>query len=235
VAVAFDAATDVGELGGDGVVSLSHTSTGSNRGVCAFANTSDGGPPQITGVTYAGAAMSQIWDETDGSFIRSHGFQLVNQSSSAGATVTATWEDIGDQAYLAVISMTGVHQTVPVGTHTASGTNTATPSVTVGSVTADGMVVDGVIAGDGIAEASSAAGANQTTRTEEVVNNTYFGTSTQAASDGGVMSWALTGTPSFGTLLVGVEFKAAAVAAGGAKTRGIHSSSIVGNGIGISV
>lgn len=186
--VAFDAATSAREASGDGVVSVSHTSSGSDRGVFASqgAVTFDGNLTSSS-LSYGGAGMAEQWDLQDtGNFIGTSGYTLAGQSTGA-QTVTGT---LGSSAPyeqgLGIISMTGVDQSTPIGTpNTASGFS-GTASVTVASVGSDDLVVDGVIWNGVI----PTVGANQTQRFDTSAGDflQHYG-STQSGADGGVMSW----------------------------------------------
>lgn len=126
-------------------------------------------------------------------------------------TVIASFAGTADRSALAVISMTGVDQTTPVGTPATSTTTTNTPSVTVGSVGSEDLLCD-IVHGAGFSPIST-AGANQTERTQEAfLSSVHAATSTQSGADGGVMSWTV--DSDFGSLLGAVAFKP--VAAGGA-------------------
>ena len=214
MAVAFDAATSAQEAGGDGIISLSHTSTGSDLGGFAGQGNSAGaGGSATNSITWGGTGMTEKWDLTGGSFHAASGYTIAGQASGA-QTVTAT-EATGsrDEQVLITCSFTGVDQTTPVGTAVTSTTNTSTPSVTVGSVGADDFVVDFVYAGDGLT-ATTTAGANQTERDKEVIAGNVGVLSTQDGADGGVMSWTLSGTPGFGTIIGAIAFKPTAGAGG---------------------
>ena len=105
--------------------------------------------------------------------------------------------------------MTGVDQTTPVGTTTATSGTTANPSVTVSDVGADDLVVENFVAN---ANEGPTIGADQDLRYDELDGDTFtlfidaFG-STQLGSDGGVMSWTM-GAETWG--LGAVAFKPAA-------------------------
>lgn len=201
--VAFDAVTSAQELNGDGILSLTHTSTGSDRAVfgasgCRNIQTS-------TSMTYGGTSMTEMWDFSHGSSsIATHGYRLAAQATGA-QTVTSTLSGAAEDNGLGVISMTGVDQTTPVGTAvTASGVST-TPSVTVGSVGTDDLVVDGCMTayGDGVTQT---VGADQTSRFAELLfwNGSHLTGSSQLGSAGGVMSWT---TSSRAWLIGAVAFK----------------------------
>lgn len=194
--VAFDAATDVIELTGDGVVSLTHTCAGANRAVFAGVHWHHAGGGSGAGtLTYGGSAMTQIWNvPADASLQQQNaGFQLTGQSTGA-QTVTSDVETVEPlRHFLGVISMTGVHQTLPVGTE-ASASGTESPiAVTVGSVGADDLVIDNVFL---FGDLFLTIGENQTLANEEdTAVEIDFRQSYQDGADGGVMSWTFSGTP----------------------------------------
>lgn len=187
--VAFNAATDGQELNGDGVLSVSHTAAGSDR--AAFAGVSGATEPTaVTSITYAGSAMTQLWDFRDaGPSLLNGGFVLAGVGTGS-QTVTSTLDAGTSDHALGVISFTGVDQTTPTGnvqTVTNSGT---TATVTVTGVAADDMVVDNVVTAYGGGGAPS-VGANQTQRYTETMAwaGSHLAGSTQPGASGGVMSW----------------------------------------------
>lgn len=211
--VAFDAATDAQEVSGDGVLSLTHTSSGTNRAVFAGSSNSSGAAQLSTGTTYAGSAMTEAWDFIYSVQGGNAGYRLAGQSTGA-QTVTNTLAGVTDEHFLGVISMTGVDQTTPVGAAATASGSASPATVTVSGTTADGMVVDNLYHDfDG----AVTVGADQTQRNTETASGRMH-QSTQPASAGGVMSWTLGGSSRFGTGwgIGAIEFKAAA--AGGAFT-----------------
>ncbi len=203
--VAFDAATDAQEASGDGILSLSHTNSGSTN-LAAFAasgNSSSGGGKASTSITYNAVGMTEMWDITYQTFFANTGYRLANPSTGT-QTITNTIAATPQEHALGVITMTGVDQTTPVGTSNTADGSSGTATVTVAGTTSDGMVVDNLY---GPLAGTPTVGANQTQRNVETVGGVEFGQSTQAASDGGVMSWTFTSS----TWGIGaVEFKAAA-------------------------
>lgn len=183
--VTFDAATSATEGAGDGVLSLTHTSTGSDRaafGGVSWRSVTAGS----TSLTYAGTGMTEQWDVQNVNR-SSAGYTIAGQTTGA-QTVTSTLVDTapGDQN-LGVISMTTVDQTTPVGT-AATGTGTTSPaSVTVGSVGADDLVVDNFASNPDNGEPT--AGADQTLRNTQDGAETKLRESSQVGTAGGVMSW----------------------------------------------
>lgn len=225
MAVAFDAATDVLESAGDGVVSLTHTATGSDR--AAFAgNCLIAGTTTTASITYAGVGMAEIWDflQADG---RAQAAYTLAGPSTGAQTVTATCDSGNpDFQVLGVQTMTGVDPTTPAGTPvTASGTTGTTISVTVGSVGADDLVVDQAFF---YTPGTSSIGADQTLRNTENPSIYFVRQSSQAGSAGGVMSWDSTDT--FTAWLLGaVAFKPAAAAAGWGPLIGLRNNRLVGS------
>lgn len=193
--VAFDAATDAQESGGDGVLTLTHTSTGSNRGVFVGVGTGkfDNVGASPTSVTYPGATMTEQWDINSGTRFYNAGYTGVAQNTGA-QTVTSNVTGLSGTFHaMGVISMTGVDQTTPVGTAVTTNASTANPSVTVASVGTDDMVVDNIHADP--FSATPAAGADQTERYSEIETaQAVTKGSTQPGTAGGVMSWTQSGT-----------------------------------------
>lgn len=104
-----------------------------------------------------------------------------------------------------IYSISGAHQTTPLGTP-AQATGTVSPiTVTVGSVGATDLVVDGFTAEDG--GSGYAVGANQTLRSLDTTasSSMHTGTSTQSGADGGVMSWTATGIELWAQIAVAVK------------------------------
>jgi hypothetical protein len=217
-AVAFDNATVQSETSSDGVLSFSHTATGSNLGAFVVFGTwtSDSG---VDACTYNGVAMAPLWSLAGGTdnSKRCWAYYLANNQVPAGAStveVNLSAATTGDIFYVCVITMTGVHQTTPVGTPVTQTINNDTPvaiGVTVGSVGANDFICDGwYLVQNAIGIPTVNAG--QTSRAA-VSNGSdpwfHCFASTQPGSEGGVMSWS-NGGPSYMLLAGGaVAFKPA--------------------------
>lgn len=204
---AFDLATDASEVAGDGIVSLTHTASGTNRAAFACNANSGGTPRSSSSVTYAAATMTELWDTIQSS-MGSAGCYLAGPATGA-QTVTGTLSGTPDDHRLAVITMTGVNQTTPVGTpQTSAGSGAASATVTVTSVGADDLVVDSIDIAHSV-DPAQAVGADQIERTTELAGTfARLSTSTQLGSLGGVMSYTFVGS-TFGFVLGAVAFKAA--------------------------
>lgn len=210
--VAFDASTTGYETGGDGVLSVSHTSTGSDRAVFAGVAVVSFTPILTSAsCTYGGSGMDEKWDRGFATNYGQAGYTLKGQATGS-QTVTSTIDDTTPyEQSVVVTSFTGVDQATPVGTAaTASGSDN-TPTVTVTGVSADGMLVDNMAnASVGI----SSTGANQTQRGTHAGAGGFMSgaSSTQPGSAGGVMSWTLN---SSGAWDIGaIEFKPVAAGKG---------------------
>ena len=191
--VAFDAATDAVETTGDGVLSLSHTSSGENLGAFAYSsNNSFPAGKTSSGTTYAGVSMTEKWDETWSSGNSGHaGYVLAGQATGAQTVTNTLSAAPANEHFLGVTSMTGVHQSVPAGTSaTAQGTGTAS-SVTASDAATGDLVVDGV---SQIDTGTTTAGADQTERWGQDTGQSLCRGSSQPGSAGGVMTWTFTGS-----------------------------------------
>lgn len=191
--VAFDTASSAYEGSGDGIVSVSHTAAGSDR--AAFIGVSIAHSGNSTGtVTYGGSAATSLFED-DSTQIGVSGFYFIAPPASAQTVTSDLVATAPFSHVIHVITMTGVDQTTPCGTPVVVTAGfDASPSVTVGSVGADDLVVD--VMSCTLANSGVTIGASQTQRT--IVDNTgnpdSQRTSTQPGASGGVMSWTLSGS-----------------------------------------
>jgi hypothetical protein len=207
--VAFDAATSISEESGDGLISLSHTASGSNRAAFAGVAIRDiGTAANSTGCTYNGQAMTELWDTNfNATTLCNAGYSLANSLVPAGASTVISDADQATILFHALIvaTFTGVNQSAPVGTpNTATGT--ASPAtVTVASVNPEDYVVDSMTS----ASDPATEGANQTMVDSESDAAGDFRSycSIQDGADGGVMSYTFTAVDAWG--IGAVAFKPA--------------------------
>jgi hypothetical protein len=189
--VAFDSSAQALENGGDGILTLSYTCSGSNRGlfvgVCArgFSGSS-------TSTTYDGDAMQEVWDV--GSGLNNSGYVIAVEAVGTGAlNIVNTLSDAPGSHALVAASFTGVNQTTPAGTATTATGGASPATVTVADVGADDMVVDTMYIQSA---GSKTAGADQIVlQSVDMTNSVFLYSSYQDGVDGGVMSWTLGGTP----------------------------------------
>jgi len=162
---------------------FSHTVSGANRvlyvGVASYGSA-------VSGVTYNGDALSEVWNTSRASAYYSSGWILVAPDTGTHdvvVTYTGTasaWQDQG----ISAISFTGANQTTPNGTAVTANNYSTSASVTVSTGVGE-IVVDAARAGNGLT-----VGSDQTRRLTSPQDKS--GASTQAGADGGVMSWSLT-------------------------------------------
>ena len=188
--VIFDAATDGQEAAGDGVITISHTATGTD--LAAFAG---GGISTVatSATTYDGVSMTELWDGL-WSFADSEahcGYALAAIPSGTKNVVNTFTGGTPNLHAFGVVTFTGVNQTTPVGTAVATKGQSATPASTVADADSNDLVVDSTfIDCNGT---TPTIGADQTLRNSEDIGITRnFRQSTQPGSAGGVMSWTIT-------------------------------------------
>ncbi len=183
--VAFDAATDALETGGDGVISLSHTATGSNRCALACTGNTAGTVRSLSSITYGGVSMTEIWDTIYSTF-HQNGGAILAAPATGSQTVTATMSGaITDYLILGVMTFTGVDQTTPNGTPVGNTSGGTSNSVTVTGVGSDDMVASNHTSGWN----GTVTGADETERYKEIPGAEWtMAGFTQLGSAGGVMS-----------------------------------------------
>lgn len=186
-AVAFDAVSTTSSS-----LSVSHTTSGSDRLLLAFITLLSTGNPDVTSVTYNGTSMTKITEASNqyitNRFIETQVYQLVapdTGSNTLAMTLPATYTD----SSLVAISYTGVDQSTPIG---ATGTNTGTGDLTVTFNTnnADSLIV----AGGGIRGGDAAPFSPGTGTTERWDYNTGAHTGFDFSAWGGEESAPTTGS-----------------------------------------
>ncbi len=222
--VAFDAASGANESNGDGVLTLSHTASGTDRAAFISAACLEIGPtPPTSGAcTYDGNSATEQLDSTQTGDINSgrHFNNAINTIAgdsnipTTAATVSHTFSVDLNRHHLGVVTMNGVDGTTPVGSLSSEDQTTTNPSVTVSGTVTDGMCVDSLMIGDDTNPCPNGTpGADQTSRVDQTNNGfTRLEISTQSSNDGGVMSWTASGDEAIS--LAAIEFKPAAAAGG---------------------
>lgn len=112
-------------------LTFSHTVSGSDT-ILFVGISNNGNPPiAISGVTYNGSAMTAVWN-TKGTcfYVGSALFYIINPTTGTN-NVVISWTSTSGYVSAGAVSMTGVHQTVPLGT----GTTASGPFQTVGPAT----------------------------------------------------------------------------------------------------
>ncbi len=172
----------------------------------------DGSDPadSFSSITFNGVSMTPQTDSGNGNALRVVQYTLVAPDASVqhniviNKTTSSTIDNIigSDAVYF------GVDQTSPVETSNTAkdlGASTAV-SVTVAGMSATSMIVDHACAGTSFAVGT---GANQTERSRNNVNNSkacFNGVSSeQSGADGGVMSWTVSGSDSWGISAIALK------------------------------
>lgn len=122
MALAFDASTHGGTNASTTSLSITHTAAGSNRIAVVKVYHSTGGGATLTGVTYDGAACTNIDTQSNGSGFNESLWYLIAPSTTAGASVVATFSAAAF-CTMAVSTYTGAMQSSQPD---ASGKSSAT-------------------------------------------------------------------------------------------------------------
>lgn len=166
MAIAFDSA---GRVGGTGTsVSLSHTCSGNNRILIAGIKVYEpGGGDLLTGVTYAGVAMTQIGKVSQTIHAYFYLYYLINPATGAN-NIVASASGAPDEMDVFGSSYTGVKQSGQPDAGPNSG-NSASPNTRTVTTIADNAWVVGYFCSDnGSAVAAS-------TNTTDRANLNYAG------------------------------------------------------------
>ena len=187
--VAFDATASAQEgPNSDGALSVSLTTSGSDRGLVAGSALEDalGSGATVSTVTYAGTTVGAEASADVGSEIADLR-SLINPASGAN-TLAVTLTGVIWGLAIGGVSFTGANQTDMLSTPaTATGTST-TPTVNVTGTGTDEVVVDIVSAGDDI----TTVGAGQTTRWDEFSSGVLAGRQSTEPGSGGTITMSHT-------------------------------------------
>ena len=214
MAVAFQAASPVATGTGTSVTYAVTVSSGSDLALAVGVSLEYAtfATEDVTGVTFNGVALTQVnADVLSGdAYTQVQMWRLVNPAVGTFNVVVSLTNASGGGVITGACSMTGVHQTTPVGTAVSQVSTSATSlSATVGSVGSDDLLVDALAADSNVTVTPGEA--SQTSRvTGSLAGKNTLGMSTRPGSAGAAMSWSWTGArPS---CLLAVAFKPSAVA-----------------------
>lgn len=237
--VAYDnAASGFSDDDADGQLTVA-ISVGSNSDRAVLIKSSQldqfNGPPTEVTATFAGNTPTEEWKDFDHIGVTSHaGWSLAGDSDipTGSQNAVVSWTTGGQQQLqVGVISMDGVDGTTPTGGLVKSTGTGTSPSVTVTGVGNDDLVIDSLVHDF---SGGASVGANQTQRwiQADAYAQAHV-SSTQAGSDGGVMSWTLSGSSERdGFSLVALAFKP--VAAPPAEGAGSASLAFAATAVGAS-
>ena len=187
---------------GGGATTLTSGSLNASAGTdqCLVAGTCSSTATAVTptGITWdvpTPENLTSVASNTEGGFFGCSLFRIVG-FTQATDTVTATWSSAPDESCITVHEFEGVDQTTPIGnTGVDQNTGNATVTVSLTGVTSNDMCIDSLGTDTSDGTPVPAVGANQTERTDIESVGTYsmnLNMSTQAGSDGGVMTYSNT-------------------------------------------
>lgn len=183
--VTFDAASSAQEINGDGVLSLSHTSSGDDRAVFGGVSVIEADSTSSTSLTYNGVSMTEQWDFSSGlgGRIINAGYTQVGQPTGAQSVVSTVLTASPNRHMLGVVSMSDVDPVTPVGAPATNSGNSTTASVSVGGVGAEDLVLDNLSSG----WSGAIPAVNETERYEELADLFTAAGNSQNGVDGGAM------------------------------------------------
>ena len=211
MAIAFDAVTR-GEGSSVSSISFSHTTTGSDTvaiGLVAYRKNVN---TFVDAVEYNSVAFTAVpsGGTNNGGVFYIAAYYLVAPTTGANTFEVTFGGNAPTDAGVAILTFTGVDQSVPLGTANVADGDSTTPSVVVSSAT-DDLVVDGLC----IEHAGTlSVGGGQTSRFNEIAAAGFIkhSASTEPGATSVTMSWS--DTIGGNWALVGVPLKPLAAAGG---------------------
>jgi hypothetical protein len=115
-------------------VSWSHTVSGNDRLLIVAVMFKNADNQTVSSVSYSGARLTKVGHAANGPEVRSE-IWLLTAHTTGTNTVTATFDTANTNSGMvgASISLTGVHQTTPVGALASAARATNAPTVTINS------------------------------------------------------------------------------------------------------
>lgn len=193
MAIAFDNASNSGDLSASTGTTFSHTCAGSNRFLAVGVSVKDItlADRTVASITYAGSNLTFSHANDNGSDLRTEWWYMVNPATGANNVVVSmggTCNGLG----IGAVSLTGVDQTSPINVTTGVTGNSGTPSRAI-TTTVDNCWILDVLANDQVAS-TIAADAGQVENWNITINantrragGSYFGPKTPAGAR--TMKW----------------------------------------------
>jgi hypothetical protein len=197
--IAFDAASG-GATAGTTTLTVSHTCSGTNRVLIVVVSTGGGTGDTVSGVTYNGLAMTNLWDAADGTLALGSGWMIVDPPTGTHNIVATFGASLSAYGELSATSWTGVDQlTVKRASPSVVFPVSAEPTITASSATNGDTVVDGWA----IYNYGTAISPNQTSRNVSTNAGQFISAIQSAVATGPtVMSWTSVDTVSVGCAVV---------------------------------
>lgn len=170
MAIAFDAASNTSALDMTSITTLtwSHTcSTGSDRIliVGVVSNDLTDADRVVSGVTYAGEALTLIREDQDNSRNLGRGLWYKVAPATGANNIVVTFTGTVSDGAAAAVSLTGVDQSSPIGASAADSVDNAAPyDANLTTTTDNSWVVDIGIVDQGFTEPTVQSGGIQTLR-----------------------------------------------------------------------
>src|SRR3989441_726250 len=159
--IAFDAGASTS--GSAASFTVAHTTSGANRLLLVGVTIRTDAGQTVSSITYAGAGLTFVRADTIAASVRSElWYRIAPATGSNNVVVTLS---ASAKAAVGAISLTGVDQTAPVDAQNGATGTSATPSVTVTTVTDGAWVVDALaFRSTGAGTPTGNPGAGQTQR-----------------------------------------------------------------------
>jgi prepilin-type N-terminal cleavage/methylation domain-containing protein len=139
--------TSTGSTDGGSTITISHTTSGSNRLMLVGVSFNNDNSETVTSVTYNGVALTLEGTETNSDDARVELWSLVAPDTGTHNVVITFSAALAQQAVAGVMTFTGVDQSTPLGSfYSSQGDDTTTASLDITS--ADGEFVYAVIAAE---------------------------------------------------------------------------------------
>lgn len=202
MAVAFDAASS-GSANASSLT-FSHTCSGTERLLVVI--TSERYNSKVTGVTYAGAPLTNYGSDVNVNICQCTFWYLLNPNTGANNIVVSQIET--ERLTAGGMSFTGVSQSTPLGTIVTSDGSGTSASLSVASSSVE-IVVDGLCFYSDDPDVTATVGVGQTERWAREAQSGVIAVrghgSTEAGAATTTMSWTLTGSRSWTMVAAGVK------------------------------
>jgi hypothetical protein len=193
---------------GTSSITISHTTSGTNRLMLVGVSLNNDGYEEVTGVTYNSVALTLVGTVANDDDSRVEIWKLVAPDTGTYDAVVTFSADLLQEGFAGVVTFTGVHQTTPLGNFTSAIGDGITATVDISSVT--GELVFEVLAAE--YSTSATVGAGQTERWNIYRTSSIGAGSTEPGAATVTMSWTLTGSGDHWAIY-GVSIKPAAAGA----------------------
>lgn len=206
MAVAVDAVTFSTSSGSP---TKAHTCTGSN--LALYVLIAERFNTAVTGVTYAGVALTRIQQLNDGNVETTNIYRLVAPATGTNNVVIS--QSASHDLCYTIVSLTGVDQSTPEGTIVSGVGNSTAPTHTASAAT-DDLVID-LVAWYKSGTQTATVGSGQTERSNQSLGTIGGAVSTEPGAASVVMDWTLSGATNWNHAAVPVKAAAAAPPATG--------------------